>query len=173
MCRRNDVDASETVAYGFVTGLSLALNNGVSMFGLLLDNRSGWHASIGGLLAAVMLACPFVCRAGACCSGDVAESVPSDVDGTACRHCEKSQQSPALPICPEKPVRDGRCLCAGVTLSEVATAPRQTDGSSCHNAPAALSTCRAVSSLCDTDRGQETRAISGRAICCVNGVLNC
>ena len=80
MCRRNDVDASETVAYGFVTGLSLSLNDRVSMFGLVLDNRSRWHASIGGLLVAVMLACPFVCRAGACCSGALAESVSNAVD---------------------------------------------------------------------------------------------
>ena len=173
MCRRNDVDASETVAYGFVTGLSLSLNDRVSMFGLVLDNRSRWHGSIGGLLAAVMLACPFACRAGACCSGELAESVSDDVDETSCRHWEKSRQSPALPVCPEEPVRDGRCLCTGVMLSEVATAPRQTDGSSCHKLPAALSACRAVSSSRDTDWGQETRTISGRAICCANGVLNC
>lgn len=173
MCGRNDIDASEMVAYGFVTGLSLALNDGVSMFGLVLDNRSRWHALTGGLLVAVMLACPFVCRAGACCSGDPVESVSNEVDETTCRHCEKSQRSPALPMFPGKPVRDGRCLCVGVTLSEVATAPRQTDGSSCHNATAVLATYQAVASSRDTDWGQETRAISGRAICCANGVLNC
>ena len=151
----------------------VALNIGTSMSGSALENRSRWHALLGGLLVAVMLACPFVCRAGACCSGDAVESTSGEVDESACRSCQKSRRSPVLPMAPDKPVPDRRCLCAGVMLAEVATAPRQADGTSCRNSTVAVSARWAMSRLRDIEWGQETRAIAGRAICCANGVLNC
>ena len=150
-----------------------ALNIGTGMSGLALESRGRRHALLGGLLVAVMLACPFVCRAGACCSGDAVESASGEVDESACRSCQKSRRSPVLPMVPDKPVPDRRCLCAGVTLSEVSTAPRQADGSSCRNLTVVISTRRAMSRSQDIEWGQETRAIAGRAICCANGVLNC
>ena len=144
------------------------------MIGLALGNRSRWRAVVGGLLVVVMLACPMVCRAGACCSNDAVESSSGEVDEAECQFCDQQRPSPVVPISPDKPVRHGRCLCAGVTLSEVATAPGRSDGSSRHSSTFVLPTHQ-VTVTCsgDAERGWLMRATSGRAICCANGVLNC
>ena len=147
---------------------------GVGMIGLALGNRSRWRAVVGGLLAVVMLACPMVCRAGACCSNDAVESSSGEVDDAVCQFCDQQRRSPVLPMSPDKPARHGRCLCTGVALAGVATAPGRPDGFSRHSSTFVSPTHQAaVTCLGDAERGRLTRATSGRAVCCANGVLNC
>src|SRR5687768_9754567 len=78
---------------------------------------------ISMLLSAALVACPSVCRAGAC--GECPIEPPQTV---ACAHCpmgqttplsseEPSDQSSPVPLKPKNHCELGNCLCAGAVTS--------------------------------------------------------
>jgi hypothetical protein len=145
-----------------------------------LQNRTRWRAAVGGLLVAVMLSCPLLCRAGACCSGRATASASQEVEADACPYCQqerqeqRERQSRVPPLGPRKPVRVGGCLCSGATVPVVVSAPEQRAEAGCHLAGLDSGTGHLSGSLVgEAPERAVTAAGWGRRLCVTHCVLIC
>lgn len=143
-------------------------------------NRRRWRAVVGGLLVAVMMACPLLCRAGTCCSGHPGAATAGSsesLDEDACPHCRQSEepkQSQVPPLSPRNPVHQGRCLCSGATAPVVVSAPQLQVETSRHFAvEGSGSGCCLVPAVREACVGAEKGLPSGRSLCVAHGVLIC
>ena len=140
------------------------------------DNRRRWRAVVGGLLVAVMMACPLLCRAGTCCSGRAEVENAETADEDACPHCQQAEQqrSQVPPLSPRNPLGQGQCLCSGATLPVVVSAPQQQFETSRHPAAEGLRSDR-LSGLDVQEAGVDAAKCvsSGRGLCVAHCVLIC
>jgi len=139
-------------------------------------NRRRWRAVVGGLLVAVMMACPLLCRAGTCCSGHSAAATAEAVDD-ACPHCrpaEEPKQAEVPPLSPRNPFRQGQCLCSGATVPVVVSAPQQQVETTGHPAAEGLGSNRLSGpEVQEAGVGAAKCVSSGRSLCVAHCVLIC